>query len=510
MDKIKFIDLFAGIGGMRLAFTDENSECVFSSEWDRFSQQTYEANFGEVPQGDITQIDEKDVPDHDILIAGFPCQPFSNIGRREGFEHATQGTLFFDVLRILTEKRPKAFLLENVVGLLTIQKGETFRIIKEALENINYTVHYKVLDSSNFGLPQNRKRIYIVGFSEEINADDFEFPIGEKDPGHICNYIEWGAKGYSISEKTQNNYLYKLDDGRPQVIDENSAFPVKTLVASYHKIQRLTGTFVRDGETGLRLLSELECKRIMGYPDDFVVPVSRTQMYRQFGNSVAVPVVREIANKMKGQIISGADTLNMTNNEVVKELFSNYPINPAMSAGELVNFYYQQYLDDYGSNNSRNGTILEEILVIALLRAGVSPVYTQAQMAFVPNVIFDILIYNQKTPVCISSKVSLRERWKQADIEAMAMKYVHRRAKSYVLTLNAQEVVARRRDENSYVGIDAFVVANTEEFDELIEELLEIEVTESETIEIIKDSRLRIVNEETILNKYDIDLGVTI
>lgn len=302
MEKYKFIDLFAGIGGMRLAFSGENTECVFSSEWDRFSQKTYEANFGEVPQGDITEINEKDIPDHDILIAGFPCQPFSNIGRREGFKHATQGTLFFDVLRILTEKRPKAFLLENVVGLLTIQQGETFKIIKEALENINYTVKYQVLDSYDFGLPQHRRRIFIAGFREDIEAADFEFPKGDKKVTPINELIEWGATGYSISEKTQNNYLFKLDDGRPQMIDETTEAPIKTLVASYHKIQRLTGTFVKDGETGLRLFSELECKRVMGFPEDFIIPVSRTQMYRQFGNSVAVPVVREIATKINEKL----------------------------------------------------------------------------------------------------------------------------------------------------------------------------------------------------------------
>ncbi|MCY1689590.1 DNA (cytosine-5-)-methyltransferase [Exiguobacterium sp. SL14] len=224
MKKYKFIDLFAGIGGMRLAFTDENSECVFSSEWDRFSQQTYEANFGEKPQGDITLIPESEVPNHNILIAGFPCQPFSNIGKREGFSHKTQGTLFFDVLRILKEKRPESFLLENVVGLLTIQKGETFRVIQDALLEIGYSVFYKVLDSVDFGIPQNRKRIYIVGFRNDLEIKDFDFPQGTSNKEPINKYIEWGAKGYSITKKTQENYLFKKDDGRPQIIDESSEF----------------------------------------------------------------------------------------------------------------------------------------------------------------------------------------------------------------------------------------------------------------------------------------------
>lgn len=300
--KLKFIDLFAGIGGMRLAFEGNDAVCVFSSEWDKFCKQTYYANFGEVPEGDITQIDEKSIPDHDILLAGFPCQPFSNIGRREGFAHETQGTLFFDVLRILTYKKPSAFLLENVPGLLTIQKGKTFQVIKDSLEQINYKVSYKVLDAADFGLPQVRKRVYIVGFRTDLEIDNFVFPEGTETKAYIKDYLEDDPVGYSISKKTQENYLFKKDDGRPQIVDKNSLIQVKTLVASYHKIQRLTGTFVLGGETGLRLLSELECKRIMGFPEDFEIPVSRTQMYRQFGNSVAVPVVTEIAKNIKSRL----------------------------------------------------------------------------------------------------------------------------------------------------------------------------------------------------------------
>lgn len=294
----KFIDLFAGIGGMRIAFQRVGGECVFSSEWDRFSQQTYKENFGEMPSGDITQIDAKDIPDFDVLIAGFPCQPFSSIGKREGFEHPTQGTLFFDVVRILEEKKPKGFLLENVPGLLTSDKGRTFEIIQSELKKVGYEFYYDVLDAADFGVPQNRKRLFIVGFRKDLVSDFFKFPKGKEEKAYICDFLEDDPKGYSISEKTQNNYLFKLDDGRPQIIDKDSMIQVKTLVASYHKIQRLTGTFVKGGETGLRLLSELECKRIQGFPDEYKIPVSRTQMYRQFGNSVAVPVIEEIAKQM--------------------------------------------------------------------------------------------------------------------------------------------------------------------------------------------------------------------
>lgn len=301
-DKLTFIDLFAGIGGIRQAFEDEQTKAVFSSEWDKFAAATYEANFGEKPFGDITQIKEEDIPKHDVLLAGFPCQPFSMIGKREGFSHATQGTLFFDVLRIIKYHQPKMFLLENVQGLLTIQNGETFRIIKEALKEPGYHVFSDVLDAQNYGLPQVRKRVVIVGFREDLGITDYDLPQGSDEHVPVRTILEENPSGYKISEHLQKSYLFKKNDGKPQIIDETSDIQVKTLVASYHKIQRLTGTFVKGGETGIRLLSELECKRLMGFPDDFKVPVSRTQMYRQFGNSVAVPMMKAVADSMKEQL----------------------------------------------------------------------------------------------------------------------------------------------------------------------------------------------------------------
>lgn len=301
---LKFIDLFAGIGGIRKGFEDEFTKCVFSSEWDKYAAKTYEANYGEKPHGDITKINEKDIPDHDVLLAGFPCQPFSHIGKREGFAHETQGTLFFDVLRILKEKQPKMFLLENVKGLLTNDNGETFRIILENLNDLGYSVFHEVMDAQDYGLPQRRERILIVGFHPSLGIDSFTFPKGNTEIRVPINSIlEHGPKGYSISKHLQENYLFKKDDGKPQVVDFDSTIQVNTLVASYHKIQRLTGTFVKDGETGLRLFSELELKRLMGFPEDFIVPVSRTQMYRQFGNSVAVPMIKAVADAMKSRLI---------------------------------------------------------------------------------------------------------------------------------------------------------------------------------------------------------------
>lgn len=296
----KFIDLFAGIGGTRIAFEAVGGECVFSSEWDKDAQVTYEANFGEIPHGDITAIQAKEIPDFDVLLAGFPCQPFSSIGQRLGFMHKTQGTLFYDVLRILKERRPAAFLLENVVGLVNHDKGNTFAVIVNSLNELGYSVQHKVLDAADYGVPQHRKRIYIVGFDQKLSKKniDFIWPKKARKQVFIGSFVEKGIEDRSISTHLQNGYLTKLDDGRPEVIDRRSKIKVKTLVASYHKIQRLTGTFVKDGPTGLRLLSENECKAIMGFPLNFKIPVSRTQMYRQLGNSVAVPVVIAIAKEV--------------------------------------------------------------------------------------------------------------------------------------------------------------------------------------------------------------------
>ncbi|MGZ9755927.1 DNA (cytosine-5-)-methyltransferase [Mycoplasma sp. 394] len=297
---LTFIDLFAGIGGIRKAFEDDDTKCVFSCEWDKFAAKTYFANYNEIPFGDIRKINEKNIPNHDILLAGFPCQPFSHIGKRQGFTHQSQGTLFFDILRILKHSKPKMFLLENVKGLLTNDKGRTFKIILQSLNDLEYKTFYKILDAQNFGLPQRRERIIIVGFRKDLNVNNFEIPEGDKEVRiPISDILERSPNGYSVTEHLQKNYLFKVDDGKPQIVDFDSNIQVNTLCASYHKIQRLTNTFIKDGKTGLRMYSELELKRLMGFPDNFIVPVSRTQMYRQFGNSVAIPMIKAVADAMK-------------------------------------------------------------------------------------------------------------------------------------------------------------------------------------------------------------------
>lgn len=298
----RHVDLFAGIGGFRLALESLSCQCVLSSEWDLNAQKTYEANFDEKPHGDINHIKLSKIPDFDILTGGFPCQPFSNIGLREGFDHETQGNLFFNIVKILEKKKPVSFILENVGGLLTHKSNnvKTIDIIFSQLEKVGYEVNYKVLNSADFGVPQVRKRIFIVGFLKKYfsKPTNFQFPKPKKDGVYIKDFLEQHHDGYSISKHLQKSYIYKKKDKFPQIVDLKSKLQIKTLVSTYYKIQRITGTFVKDGKTGLRLLSENECKSIMGFPKSFQIPVSRTQMYRQMGNAVVVPVVKAVAKEV--------------------------------------------------------------------------------------------------------------------------------------------------------------------------------------------------------------------
>ena len=313
--QFKFIDLFAGIGGIRLALEDIGGDCVFSSEWDVHCQETYRYNFGESPKGDIHSVELSDIPAASILAAGFPCQPFSSIGERKGFVHETQGNLFFRIVEILdhlktVRRRPiDAILLENVEGLTTL-RHEGRRVIDSVIEElslIGYNVEYRILDAADFGVPQHRRRVYIAGvYAKKYGKGpviDWEFPRS-KTPD-IGQFIERDVQDHSISHHLQSSYIYKKDDGRPQRVNRNSKGSVKTLVSTYHKIQRLTGTFVEDGPTGLRLLTQNECRAIMGFPESFEIPewISRTQMYRQFGNSVTPPVVRAVGERLAQRII---------------------------------------------------------------------------------------------------------------------------------------------------------------------------------------------------------------
>lgn len=320
-----FIDLFAGIGGMRLAYESAGGHCVYSNEWNKFCQQTYMSNFGEVPDGDITQVIAEDVPDHDILVAGFPCQPFSiagvskkqSLGRATGFEDKTQGTLFFDVCRILKAKRPKAFMLENVKNLCSHDKGRTFKVILEALNELNYEVFYKVIDGQGF-VPQHRERIIIVGFDRErFGSDvDFEFDITTKNPKPVIRDIleQDVSEKYTLSDKLWcylQNYAAKhkaAGNGFGYGIAPLDGVS-RTLSARYYK----DGSEVLIEQKGKnpRKLTPRECARLQGFPDTFRITVSDTQAYRQFGNSVVVPLMESIAELIVKKI-TDLECMNVT------------------------------------------------------------------------------------------------------------------------------------------------------------------------------------------------------
>lgn len=314
--KFKFIDLFAGIGGMRIAFEKAGGKCMYSSEWNKYSQKTYFANFGELPDGDITKVDARAIPDHDILVAGFPCQPFSiagvskkkSLGRATGFEDKTQGTLFFDVCRILKAKRPSAFMLENVKNLKSHDHGNTFKVIMESLEELNYEVFTAILDGQNF-VPQHRERILIIGFDRERFGNDvkFEFNITPVEPKPVVKNILMDKVDdkYTLSDKLWSylqNYAAKhkaAGNGFGYGIAPLDGI-TRTLSARYYK----DGSEILIAQKGKnpRRLTPRECARLMGFPDYFKIPVSDTQAYRQFGNSVVVPlmanVAQLVANKM--------------------------------------------------------------------------------------------------------------------------------------------------------------------------------------------------------------------
>lgn len=316
--KFKFIDLFAGIGGMRLSYEAAGGECVYSNEWNKFCQQTYMANFGEYPDGDITQVNAEDIPDHDVLVAGFPCQPFSiagvskkqSLGRATGFEDKTQGTLFFDVCRILKEKRPKAFMLENVKNLCSHDKGRTFKVIVESLHELNYEIFYQVIDGQSF-VPQHRERIIIVGFDRERFGEDidFSFDIVPLDPKPVIRDILEPAVDdkYTLSDKLWlylQNYAAKhkaAGNGFGYGIAPLDGVS-RTLSARYYK----DGSEVLIEQEGKnpRKLTPRECARLQGFPDSFVIPVSDTQAYRQFGNSVVVPLMSSVAKLVVAKIES--------------------------------------------------------------------------------------------------------------------------------------------------------------------------------------------------------------
>lgn len=303
--RYKMIDLFAGIGGTRLGFWQTHAvNVVFSSEWDKFAKKTYHANYGDMPAGDITKINENDVPKHDILVGGFPCVAFSQAGKKLGFED-TRGTLFFDIARIIKAKRPKVFLLENVKNLLGHDNGKTFNVIYETLDKMDYEVKYTIFAAKDFGVPQNRERIYIVGFDRKKikNYKDFKFPIPPKQETCVGNILEKKVDDkYTISDSLWAGHQRRKLDNKAagkgfgySLFNRKSKY-TNTISARYYK----DGSEILIEQKGKnpRKLTPREASRLQGFPDNFIIPVSDTQAYKQFGNSVAVPVINAIAQEI--------------------------------------------------------------------------------------------------------------------------------------------------------------------------------------------------------------------
>lgn len=315
-EQYTFIDLFAGIGGMHIAYASAGARCVYSNEWNKYSQQTYFANFGIQPDDDITKVVAEDIPDHDILVAGFPCQPFSiagvskkqSLGRATGFEDKTQGTLFFDVCRILKAKRPKAFMLENVKNLCSHDKGRTFKVIQESLAELNYKVFFQILDGKAY-VPQHRERIVIVGFDMERYGEniDFEFDLKPVDKQPVMrDILEVDVSDkYTLSDKLWiylQNYAAKhkaAGNGFGYGIAPLDGIS-RTISARYYK-DGSEILIAQDGKNPRRLTPR-ECARLQGFPDSFKIPVSDTQAYKQFGNSVVVPLMTEVAKLVVGKL----------------------------------------------------------------------------------------------------------------------------------------------------------------------------------------------------------------
>ena len=298
-DNFTFIDLFAGIGGIRLGFEAVGGHCVFSSEFDEDACKTYEANFGEHPSGDITKIEAQNIPDFDILLGGFPCQAFSIIGKKEGFSNETCGTLFFDIERILKEKRPKAFLLENVRNLVSHDKGRTFKIITSHLEALGYHIYAKILNALDYGVPQKRERIIIVGFLDNV-IFKFPDPIPEKNRTPLSNILEKNVDSkYYVKERIKLSRLERLKDKnypKPYISHENMSGSITPQPYS---------SCLRDGASANYILinderrpTEREMLRLQGFPDSFKIILPYGKIKHQCGNSVAVPVIKAVAMEM--------------------------------------------------------------------------------------------------------------------------------------------------------------------------------------------------------------------
>ena len=317
LSNYKFIDLFAGIGGFRLSLESYGANCVFSSEIDNHAQYVYELNYNSIPDGDITKINEEEIPSHDIICGGFPCQSFSISGKQLGFND-TRGTLFFDVARIVEYHKPKLVFLENVKNFATHDNGNTLNTIKETLENLGYDFFYEVLNASDFGVPQSRKRIYMLAFRKDLNVKNFIFPKSNNIKIKLDDVLEKN-KDINLENYIINRTDIKLTDDLKILKDKNGDYPKKpirigtiskggqgeriyhtfghaiTLSANGGGVAGKTGGYLVDGK--LRRLTEKEVARVSGFPDTFKF-TSKGQTYKQFGNTVVVNVLQEILKKV--------------------------------------------------------------------------------------------------------------------------------------------------------------------------------------------------------------------
>ena len=298
-DSFRFIDLFAGIGGIRLGFEHVGGTCVFSSEFNEDACITYEANFGEHPSGDITKIDASEIPDFDILLGGFPCQAFSIIGKKEGFNDETRGTLFFEIERILKAKRPAAFMLENVRNLTAHDNGQTFKVIMEHLENLGYTVYAKVLNALDYGVPQKRERIIIVGFLEKV---DFSFPepVPIEQRKTLSDILETNVdEKYYVRDEIRDSRMARMKDKnypKPYISHENMAGSVTPHPFSCALRAGASANYILINNE--RRPTEREMLRIQGFPDTYKIVLPYSKVKHQCGNSVAVPVIKAVATEM--------------------------------------------------------------------------------------------------------------------------------------------------------------------------------------------------------------------
>lgn len=308
-NKFTFVDLFAGIGGFRLALEKLGGKCLFSSEKNKYAQKTYSANFNEIPSGDIKKIKNKEIPKHDVLCAGFPCQSFSISGKQKGFED-TRGTLFYEIARIADFHKPKVLLLENVKNLVRHNDGKTFKIMKNIIEEMGYEFHYEVLNASKYGIPQSRKRVFMIGLNKEYNYSDFDFPeptneqVALKDillPNKLTEeYIKDADVKWKKNKQTTLFNKPKLKPIRIGTINKGGQGE-RIYDINGHSITLSAyggGLFSKTGgykvEDNVRKLSPRECARLMGFPDDFKIPVSDSQAWKQFGNSVVTTLVGKI------------------------------------------------------------------------------------------------------------------------------------------------------------------------------------------------------------------------